>query len=169
MVSPKRPEEELREGSYHLYYEISIFFETARWYSEIKKAAQGTVNVSIPLTVLQNAFLESFLIHARLLLEFFHKECFRPDDIKPSDFLSDEGDSKKIIKPDKLLMKEKDHMDKKLAHLTYTRSREYAWNLSAILKGIVDCLNSYIPLMRQDILDPIWNKPPIFQVDCGGG
>jgi hypothetical protein len=58
-----RTPEELRKASNHLAYEYQLFDKTA------EKLAQPA-----PDDVTQNAFIESFAIHARILMAFLFEE-----------------------------------------------------------------------------------------------
>jgi len=71
--------------------------------------------------VIHNALLESFLIHARILIEFLYKNEAYRDTVIASQYFTD---SQNILPPKtKLLEETAKDAHKYLAHLTYTRTR----------------------------------------------
>ena len=112
MNRKKRTQEELQNASDHLFYEIWMFTSLA------KGMASGVFNQGI----INNALLESFTVHARVLLDFLFAENPRPDDVIAEDyFLSpDEWIKIRDNKSEKL---ESIHVRvcKEIAHLTYAR------------------------------------------------
>ena len=77
-VRSKRSDDELREASDHLFYELWMLGRTARLLA-MGVFGDGPV---------KNAVLESFTIHARALLQFFFPSNPRSDDVIAADFLS---------------------------------------------------------------------------------
>ncbi len=72
--------------------------------------------------VIHNALLESFLIHARILVEFLYKNQPYQDTVRASQYFTPKSPWKNI-RPQKTELLEKIEKDahKQLAHLTYTR------------------------------------------------
>lgn len=72
--------------------------------------------------VIHNALLESFLIHARILIEFLYKNQPYKDTVRASQYFTSDSPWKSI-RPQKTELLEKTEKDahKQLAHLTYTR------------------------------------------------
>ncbi len=71
-------ETDLLVVSHHLFYEIWMFYEVA-----------GVLNRDPPgNTVYTNVHLESFAIHARILLDFFYNEP-RQDDVVAGHYIKD--------------------------------------------------------------------------------
>src|SRR5437762_5482408 len=80
MIEPARPrrsDDELREASDHLFYELWMLDRTARLLA-MGAFGEGPV---------RNAILESFTIHARGLIQFFFPKQPRRDDMLAADFL----------------------------------------------------------------------------------
>ena len=113
-MAKKRTDTELQEASNHLLnYEFSMLMSVAQ---ALKSgiAIQGWLHY---------ALLESFLIHGRILIDFFYPpKSSRPDDVLASDYFDDIGDWGKI-RPTRSegLDRVKKRADKELAHLTYVR------------------------------------------------
>ena len=75
----RKPQEILRKASDHLFYEIWML------QSVIKGIASGIAGESI----INNALLESFGIHARAVLDFLYSNKPKVDDVIAEDFFSD--------------------------------------------------------------------------------
>jgi len=73
----KRTDTELKKASGHLYYEIEMLGGRAQL---LAKAAYKN-------RIVTNALLESFTVHARVILDFLYaSESVRPDDVIAEDF-----------------------------------------------------------------------------------
>ncbi len=72
--------------------------------------------------VIHNALVESFLLHARILIEFLYKNKPYKDTVRASQYFTSDSPWKSI-RPQKTELLEKTEKDahKHLAHLTYTR------------------------------------------------
>src|SRR3990170_4482738 len=68
-----------------------------------------------------SALVESFLIHARVLRDFFCRGRQKPDDVIAGDFVS--GWTQQTVSDYSYISAQKDRLDKALAHLTTTRVR----------------------------------------------
>lgn len=75
--------------------------------------------------VIHNALLESFLVHARILIEFFFKDEEYKDTVRASHYI-ESGNSWKNIRPQKtkLIDETEKNAHKYLAHITYTRLKD---------------------------------------------
>src|SRR5262245_11022059 len=76
MTRAKRTSVDLAAASEHLWYEVWMFVTLAR------AMATGVFGAG----PINNAALESFTVHARVLLDFLFAECPRPDDVVAEDF-----------------------------------------------------------------------------------
>ena len=75
--------------------------------------------------VIHNALVESFLIHARILIEFLYKDQPYQDTVRASQYFTSKSPWKSIQPPKtELLEKTEKDAHKYLAHLTYTRLQE---------------------------------------------
>lgn len=79
MTRPRPTVEELRRASFDLLYEIQMLGATAWWMS-----SSSRLN---PPRDLANALLESFLVHSRVLHDFFARGSNRADDVLAADFI----------------------------------------------------------------------------------
>ena len=153
MNRKQRTEEELQKASEHLFYEIWMFTSLARG------MASGVFNEGI----INNALLESFTVHARVLLDFLFAENPRPDDVIAEDYFSspDEWLKRKANKSENL---QNIHVrvGKEVAHLTYFRQtvapEAKAWNFIEIANEINSAFNDFLRLVPKNLLGVSWHK-----------
>lgn len=117
------PIENLHEASNWLLYEIWMLKGLADAIETGQSHNKG---------VLSNAVVEAFLMHARVLHDFFYKSPIKDDDVVAGHFFPD-GDWERI-RPEKptILNTKKTAIDKRLAHMTYARlgtKEEWSWTL----------------------------------------
>jgi len=110
----KRSPEELRKASNHLKYEV--------WMLQCM-----AINIHSGLAgnrAINNAFIESFVIHARVLLDFFYPLKPRLDDVIAVDFF-DRAKTWEEARPEKTDILKTIHkrVGKEAAHLTYSRQK----------------------------------------------
>ena len=111
-----------------------------------------------PDQVTENAFLESMLIHVRVLQDFFQKGTRRHrkgkelDDVLSKDF-------EFLPEPIPLRPDYESRIDKEVAHLTYSRARritraEKEWEPDAFLELVIRCIKfiEFIETHDQEIL-----------------
>jgi len=131
--------DDLRKASGDLHYEIIMFHAMA------EVLHSGVAGKSL----LGNALLESFLMHARALLDFLYdKKSKKDDDMIASDYSKQWA----AARPQKLAP-ELDELNrrvgKEVAHLTYTRlrtpePRDRPWHFLAIAKEMRDLLDEFL-------------------------
>lgn len=127
MTRNTRSPDDLKRAWVEVQYEYSMLEQTAT----LLHAG------NLDDTTVQNAVLESFLLHARALIDFFYPTRPRPDDIIAADFFSsaDEWESLRAP-PDPELEETRTRAHKRLAHLSFERlnatpeTRE--WDVAAI-------------------------------------
>ena len=121
-VMSEPSESHLLDASHHLFYEIWMFYESARFL----KRDIGTDVVST------NAHLESFAVHGRVLLSFFYSEA-EQDDVIARHYIKNWENICPPI-PEKL-KKIRFRVGKEVAHLTYSRlhvtPEAKGWDVSA--------------------------------------
>ncbi len=107
-----RTVQELKNALVALKYEVWMLWSLANFLATDNKG-KG---------VIHNALLESFLIHARILIEFLYKNKPYKDTVRASQYFTSDSPWKSI-RPKKTELLEKTEKDahKQLAHLTYTR------------------------------------------------
>ena len=142
---------ELQAASNHLYYEIMMLSATSR------ALALGISGKSI----LTNALLESFVIHARSLLYFLYDTNPKPDDVVADDFFPDQREWHKA-RPAKSTILATVHrrVGKEVAHLTYARQLVTAemknWDFVAIGDEIIRSCNVFTGLVSKECLGDRW-------------
>ena len=149
----KRTKEELQKASGHLFYEVWMFTSLA------KGMSSGVFNEGI----INNALLESFTVHARVLLDFLFAENPRRDDVIAEDYFSspDEWSKIRANKSDKLKNLH-GRVGKEIAHLTYFRQiitpdlKE--WNFIEIANEINSVFNIFLELVPKNLLGINWDN-----------
>ena len=132
----------------HLYYEIRMLFGVAR---ELK---DGTSNIYI-----YNALLESFVIHASIILDFFYLPQESGDDARAVHYVKDQKKWKTALP-----LKQKQFSifhqkrNKEVVHLSYKRLEVHPgqkrWYTSQIVKKIRKVVNIFLDHADPDCLDP---------------
>ena len=145
-IRQRRGDRALRSAAGDLFYE---------W-----KTAQNTVELIYYAKkdrdqVRLNAALESLLIHARNIRDFFNAQG-RTNDILAIDFLD-----RNIRVRMTYLRRNKKRLDRAIAHLSYSRSRiKKNWDVRLIVSEIDDSMRRFInrlklkhPLISEDVFD----------------
>jgi len=110
----------------------------------LRATAMALASGIIENQLVLNTFIESFLIHARLLIEFLYEPRKKDDDIRPGDWLDPHEWRKIRGKKSKLLTKTYEDAHKYLAHLTGTRlNQKRTWDCPAILREIETLLDKF--------------------------
>jgi hypothetical protein len=147
-----RTREELIEAANHLHYEIWMFKSLAR--------ALGTG--AFRNSVINNALLESFTVHARILLDFLFADKPKEDDVIAEDFFKD-PDEWRIARRSKSETLQKVHkrVGKEVAHLTYARqkvtSQTKPWPFMEIAKDTSEVFSLFLSIVPRNLLGPRWN------------
>src|SRR3989338_4855625 len=72
----------------HLYYEVAMLYGVA----------DNLLSTPVDIYVF-NALLESFVIHASIIIDFFYKEAFKADDARAEHFVRDLKQWRKALPP----------------------------------------------------------------------
>ena len=154
MNRKQRSDGELREASKHLHYELDMLRGTARL------LARG---VHSDDSVLPNAVLESFTLHARALLDFLYDQSPRSDDVVASDYFTDPQDwiSKRPAMSSTLT--QVDHrVGKEIAHLTYVRSEVTDemknWPFIEIANDVKRVLAVFVDAVPKSRVASLWHS-----------
>ena len=148
-----RSQEELREASNHLFYEVGMF----------QSLAQGMASGIAGTGVINNCLLESFTIHVRALIGFFYSENPRNDDIVAEDFFKNPNDWKSIqpLKTE-ILDSAKKRADKEVAHLTYTRldvtPEQKPWEFIKIFDELQVPIKVFLDNVHTNLLGSRWEE-----------
>ncbi len=152
MGTPPRSPEELIEASQHLLYEYDMLNVTALG------LASGIGGESSPLN---NALLESFVIHARNLLHFFFPEQPYATDVlaqhyfpTPAEWVGIRGDMPEV------LADVRSRANKEMAHLTYDRllvdDKSKHWQYLDILAALKEIMARLVQNVPPDLLHQDW-------------
>jgi len=137
----RRTEQELKDASGHVKYEIDMLVGTMSFLS--KPAAETH-------WIASSAYLESLVLHLRNLIDFFYTPSTR-DDIVAEHFVAQWTADCPVMSP--LLDDAKERANKLCAHLTYTRLHmDKTWEWAAIwaeLKQVIRCFVSHLPAERK--------------------
>lgn len=155
MAQNKHTEEQLQEASDHLHYEFWMFISIA------EALCSGIAEKGW----LENALLESFLIHFRALCDFFYPpQNVRKDDVLAEHyfFINDQG-WKEIRPPmlSKTLEIARTRANKELAHVTYTRltvtSDAKSWPVTEIACELMKLMKMFRENVLKTCLSSKWN------------
>ncbi len=156
MTRKQRTEEELRKASDHLCYEFWMFTNLARVLGAGISGEQ----------VIKNAALESFTIHARILLDFLYPREDRPphpDDVIAADFFDDPA-TWTDNRPEKSARVKDVHkrVGKEIAHLSYCRQEvtpeTKPWYFAAIAEEVDKVVKTFLSLVPFELLDERWEE-----------
>lgn len=135
-----RTEVELRKAAEHLRYEIEMLGFTAKALCSREIFCQKT---DCKLT--RNAILESWGIHARVLIDFLFPDRIHSDDILSSHYIPADSDwTEKLAETRKRLRRDCKDINKWLAHLTEVRLvdevHKKKWRVGHIASDIREAL-----------------------------
>lgn len=107
-----KKKDKLLKISHHLWYEFIMFLFLA---DMMRKGLS-------PSSIKNNAYLESFALHVRNLIDFLYNDKPQDDDVYAGHYFQTAKDWI-TIRPQitKLLEKSKKRANKEISHLTYTR------------------------------------------------
>jgi hypothetical protein len=148
----KRSTNELRQASNHLYYEVRM----------LEHMSTGIHSGIAGNSAINNAFIESFVIHARILLDFFYPSKPRPDDVIVTDFFQHPKTWEKA-RPEKTGILDTIHkrVGKEAAHLTYARQKvseeQKRWDHKNIERDIRVLVECFLNLVPNSLLGNRWN------------
>ena len=144
---PKRDPPELEAAARHVSYEIRMLLHSA--------AELGGWHASPPTTLVddsKNMALECFLLHFRNLRAFLcpSLQNIYGDDILASDLLGEL--EVRDIGNAAILSKDKERLDKMLAHLSYTRrgfieAQNYGWHTAEMELALIGQLEVFFGLL----------------------
>lgn len=145
----------LKEASNHLFYELQML---EGCYSGIKFGIAGQ-------SILNNALIESFVMHARVLFHFYYPDKPWTDDIIAEDFFQKPAEWISVRPPESEISKKaRNRVGKEAAHLTYARlwltSEEKDWALyfDPIIEGIRHNTNIFLKNVSINNLSELFLK-----------
>jgi len=151
MARRARTDDELRAVSEHLHYEVSMFLTLTR------AMATGVFGTS----AINNALLEAFTVHARVLLDFLFSEARYEDDVVAGNFLAgqDWPTIRGTVSP--ILDAVRKRVGKEVAHLTYARVTvtpdAKQWRFLDIAKDMESLVRCFVAAVPKSRLGPSWH------------
>ena len=148
--------EKLKKASEHLHYEIWMFASMA----QALPGAQQAVDAA---QIRVNAFLEAFVIHARVLMDFMYDDKPWADDVVATNFFDTPEQWTDARKPlEKLseeLQKVNGRAGKEVAHLTFARQEITAemktWQYGKIAEELAALFNDFLARVPKEHLGPL--------------
>jgi hypothetical protein len=154
MGRPIRTPEQLRAASEHLYYEVNMFDAVAR----------ALMSGLFGEGVVRNAFLESFTIHSRALVQFFFATAPKMDDVIAEDYFLNQETwrSLRAMLP-AALNPVNGRVGKEIAPLIYARldvsPEEKGWNIMEIWRSLNGLVAMFVKNSDPGSLGPSWPVP----------
>src|SRR2546422_2025458 len=144
----KRSDQELREYSSHVAYEIMMFLASRHRVGEfLQRRSQGHAPSRTDVTDM-NAYVESHLLHARALIEFFR--CKRAKEDAANEYVAGWTLNKRI---DERLAEIKREIDRRLAHLTPARSSDFDWSNRDPLQALRPLVEDFLKRVSDERFD----------------
>lgn len=153
MNRKQRSQDELQRASDHLHYEIWMF----------TSLAHGLASGISGQSVINNALLESYTIHARILLDFLYAAKPKEDDVIAEDFFDDpvKWHSARLQKSEKIQFVH-GRVGKEVAHLTYARQdvtpETKPWPFIEIANEVNAVFAQFLNLAPLELLGSRWDE-----------
>jgi hypothetical protein len=152
MAEAKRSPDDLVEASAHLHYEVSMFDATAR------VLMAGLLEEGAA----RNAFLESFAIHTRALLQFFHPSGSDASDVLAEHFFADRMMWLRLRGGvPKALSDVERRVGNEIAHLSYDRllvaPEARNWNVHDIWTAVMGLVHTFVASVPRHLLSGHWD------------
>lgn len=132
----------------HLYYEIWML------YGVTEKLKGGVRDIFV-----YNALLESFVVHASVILDFFYKPANKPDDAKAIHYM-DSVEQWNAVLPSyaKYFRRFNMKRNKDVMHLSYKRlevkPEQKRWGVIELSGHITRLIDEFLRLANPEYLDP---------------
>ncbi len=132
----------------HLYYEVWML------YGVTEKLRQGLTD-----RYLYNALLESFVVHASIILDFFYKPQVKPDDAKAIHYLDSVGEWNALLPSyAKYFRRFNTKRNKEVIHLSYKRldvkPEQKYWRVVETTSHIQKLFDKFLDLANPALIDP---------------
>ena len=151
----ERSELELRNASNDLYYEFWMF----------AKLANGLATGIMGESIINNALLEAFTIHARAILDFLYNDRLTGNEVSALDFVHRPDEWIQVRPKKSALLKEMEtdlrhRVAKEIAQLPYDRHKgvpeRKPWPFMQIAKEINVAFDVFLELVPERRLGPRW-------------
>ena len=162
MARKQRAEDDLRKAFNLLSYEIEMLRSVA------DRLASGTARC----IEINNALVESFAIHIRVLIEFFYSEQPRCGDVIAEDFFTNPEHWHRVRPPKSEILKTaQKRAHKELAHLTYARlevsPKQKPWKHGCIREDMDKVIAEFLRVIPKRLLGAGWDEFKNAQRDGG--
>ena len=132
----------------HLFYEIDMLYGVSR------TLISETENIYI-----YNALLESFIIHASVILDFFYEPQMNPDDAKAVHYMADIKKWKALLPPQSEEFKKfQRKRNKEVVHLSYRRlevkPEEKIWGVRRMTRQIKRIVDLFLDTASPQCIHP---------------
>ena len=130
----------------HLFYEVSMLYGTAE-----------ALRIGLENQFQVNVYLESFVIHANIVLDFLFDIWQKEDDAIASDYIDKDKDWKAMMPDSESYFQEiRDRRHKEVAHLSYkrldVRIEEKGWKFLQITAQIKSMVNKFLDEADSEVL-----------------
>lgn len=152
--------DELKTASDHLHYEIQMLRGT------MALLASGAIGTS----VLSNALIESFTIHARALMDFLYTKQSKESDVLADDFFNDASTTWMAVRPDEpsAFSAARGRVNKEIAHITYDRQLVIpelkGWDFITLGNAILEVVKVFLRNVPRHLLGSRWQQACM---ECG--
>lgn len=153
----ERSEQELRNASNDLYYEFWMF----------AKLAGGLASGILGESIINNALLESFAVHAKVILDFLYNDDLGDNDVSALDYMADPGVWIRARPARSAVLKEMEidlryRIAKEIGQLAYDRHvgmpERKPWQFMRIAKEVNAALDVFIDIVPESLLGPRWKE-----------
>jgi hypothetical protein len=150
----KRPPDELKEASKHIFWGMRYLSERLEFFSRFSnKSNAGEIGGML------NSIHDSFLIHARKMIEFLYNtsDLVYDNDLIAEDYF-DSPETWRMFRPElpDVLVRERKDVGKLLAHFTYEvkdyPSGRIKWETSDIYVGIFNAFQKFLSKVDRSLL-----------------
>lgn len=163
MATPptSRSPDDLRSLSGHVLYEVEMMSRLLQPLAGLQMARlEGGGD-----QLIENALVESFVMHARGLIEFLFADSakLRDDDGRATMLVRDPDEWKTARgKKSTLLKTVAQRANKEIAHITFSRKRltdeAHEWGLGKVYAEVGSVLVAFVPLVPEDHVIHGWHK-----------
>lgn len=164
----QRSEQELRNASNDLYYEFWMF----------AKLAGGLASGILGESIINNALLESFTVHAKVIIDFLYSDGGSDNDVSAADFFANPGEWIRARPARTAMLKEMEidlryRVAKEIGHLTYDRHvdapERKPWQFMRIAKEVNVALDVFLEMVPEQLLGPRWKDVKQQRQAANGG
>jgi hypothetical protein len=152
MRRKRRTLETLQAASDHLYYE----------YWMLKSLAHALASSTSDPEWLRNAYVESWVVHFRNILDFFYPpSSVSPEDVVAVDYFDNAHDFLSLL-PElpPILASGRKRANREIAHLSYKRigitQEEKEWHFAAVTSELDQLMSSFLRKVAKTKLGPRW-------------